>query len=175
MPPLDDELVGDLAVARLVALGRQAPRRDRVPPARGPAFTTAERMVDWIHGDAADVGPLAEPAAPARLADRHVLVIEVADLSDRRVALDEDLPDLARRHLDRRVLAFLGDELHGRSRAPRDLSALARSQLHVMDERAERNVLQRQGVPGQDVDVGPGDDGLAHLEPDRLQDVALLA
>src|SRR5438309_10782970 len=113
-----------------------------MPSTRSLAFTAAERMVDRIHGDAADVRPLAEPAAPARLADRHVLVIEVADLPDRRVALDEDLPDLARRQLDRRVLAFLGDELHGRSGAPRDLSALARPQLHVMDEGAERNVLQ---------------------------------
>ena len=38
--------------------------------------------------------PAAGAAAPARLADRDVLVVDVADLADRREALDVDLPDL---------------------------------------------------------------------------------
>ena len=44
-----------------------------------------------------------------------------------------------------------------------------------MDLRAERDVLQRQRVPRQDVDVLPGDDRVADLQSDRLQDVTLLA
>src|SRR6478672_6596720 len=106
--------------------------------ARGLAFTTAERVVDRVHRDAADVRTLAEPAAAPGLADRDVLVIEIADLADRGEALHVDLADLARRHLDRRVVAFLGDQLHRRSGAARDLSALARSQLDVVEQRAER-------------------------------------
>src|SRR5687767_14372917 len=43
--PRHDEPVGDLAVPRLVTLGRHAPRRHRVTSAGGLAFTTAERMV----------------------------------------------------------------------------------------------------------------------------------
>src|SRR5439155_7847730 len=95
LPPLHDEFVGNRPVARLVALGRQTQRRHRMPAARGLAFTGAERMVDRIHGDTADVRPLAEPAAAAGLADRHVLVIEIADLTDRREGLHRDLADLA--------------------------------------------------------------------------------
>ena len=129
---MHDEAIRALVVARLVALGRDAPRRHRVAAARGLAFTAAERVVDRVHRDAAHVRPLPEPAAAAGLADRHVLVIEVADLADRREALDVDLADLARRHLDRRVLAFLGHHLHARSGAARDLAALARPQLHVV-------------------------------------------
>src|SRR6266851_7954708 len=75
LSPLDDELIRALAVARLVALGRQAPRRHRMASAGGLALTTAERMIDRVHRHAAHVRPLAEPAAAARLADRHVLVI----------------------------------------------------------------------------------------------------
>jgi hypothetical protein len=41
--------------------------------------------------------------------------------------------------------------------------------------RAERNVLQRQAVARQDVDVVAGDDRVADLHAERLQDVALLA
>src|SRR5690348_13263259 len=103
------------------------------------AFTAAERMVDRVHRHAADVRTLTEPAAAAGLADRDVLVIEVADLADRGEALHVDLADLARRHLDRRVLAFLGDQLHRRSGAARDLPALARLQLDVVQQRAERD------------------------------------
>ena len=165
----------DLAVARLVALGRQAPRRHRMAAARGLAFAAAERMVDRVHRDAAHVRTLAHPAAASRLADRHVLVIDVADLADRREALHADLANLARRHLDRRVVAFLGDQLHGRSGAARDLPALARPELDVVQQRAERNVLQRQRVARQDVDRLAGDDRVAHLQAVRLQDVALLA
>src|SRR5262245_12612805 len=94
--------------------------------AGGLAFTAAERMIDRVHRHAADVRPLAEPPAAARLADRHVLVIEVADLTDGGETLHVDLANLARRHLDRGVLAFLGDQLHRRPGAARDLPALAR-------------------------------------------------
>src|SRR5262245_50401560 len=85
---LNDEAIRALAVARLVALGRHAPRRHRVTAARRLAFAAAERVVDGVHRDAADVRPDAEPAAAARLADRHVLVIEIAGLAGRRGALD---------------------------------------------------------------------------------------
>src|SRR3712207_9136173 len=65
LPPIDDELVGRLVVARLVALGRLAPRRHGVAAAGGLAFTAAERVVHRVHRHAAHVRPLAEPAAPA--------------------------------------------------------------------------------------------------------------
>src|SRR5947208_1701143 len=88
LAPLHDELIRRLAVARLVALGRQPPRRHRMPAARGFAFAAAKRMIDRVHRHAAGMGTLVEPPAASGFANRHVLVIEVADLSDRREALD---------------------------------------------------------------------------------------
>src|SRR6478672_8514634 len=143
LPPLYDEAIGRLPIAGLVTLGRLAPRRYRVPAASALAFTAAERVVDGVHRDAAHVRPLAHPPAPAGLADRDVLVVDVADLADRGEALDVDLADLARRHLHRGVVAFLGDELHRRPGAARNLSALARLQFHVVELRAEGDVLDR--------------------------------
>src|SRR5207249_10099301 len=112
--------------------------------AGGLALTAAERMIHRVHRHTAHVRTLTEPAAAARFADRHVLVIEVANLTDRREALHADLADLAGGHLHRSVLAFLRDELHGRPGAARDLSTLARPELHVVQLGAERNVLERQ-------------------------------
>src|ERR1043165_8098680 len=87
LSPLNDELVRRLAITCLVPLGRQAPRRYRMPAAGRLALAAAERMVDRIHRHAAHVGALPQPAAAARLSDGHVLVIEVADLPDRGEAL----------------------------------------------------------------------------------------
>src|SRR5258705_8456576 len=61
-PSLDDEAVRVLAAARLVALGRLAPRRHRVAAAGRLALAAAERVVHRVHRDAADVRTLAEPA-----------------------------------------------------------------------------------------------------------------
>src|SRR5436190_11189277 len=174
LPTLHDEAVRVLAVPRLVALGRLAPRRHRVTAARGLALAAAERVIHRVHRHAAHVWTLTEPAAPPSLADRNVLVIEVAHLADRGHALDEHLADFARGQLHRRVFAFARHQLHRRAGTARHLTALARPQLHVVDHGAEGNVLQRQAVARQNVHGVAGHDGVADLQSHRMQDVALL-
>src|SRR5579875_1932997 len=49
--PADDQLVRPLVDARLVALGRLAPRRDRMTAARGPTLATTMRVIDRVHDD----------------------------------------------------------------------------------------------------------------------------
>ena len=55
VPTTDDEPVRRLVLAGLRTAGFLAPRRDRVTAARGLAFTAAVRVVDRVHGDAANV------------------------------------------------------------------------------------------------------------------------
>src|SRR3979409_1930968 len=62
----ENESVGRLVRTRLLALGRLAPRRDRVTAARGAAFAAAVRMVDRGHDDAAGMRAPPEPAGAAR-------------------------------------------------------------------------------------------------------------
>src|SRR4051812_47539653 len=78
----DDELVGRLVRARLVALGRHAPRRAGMTAARAAPFATAHGVVDGVHGDAAVVRALAHPPHAAGLAPLDVGVVGVADLAD---------------------------------------------------------------------------------------------
>src|SRR5947209_1369968 len=73
----DDELVRRLVRTSLAALGRLAPRGDRVAAARGLAFTTAVRVIDRVHGHAAHVGALALVAVAAGLAHDLVHVVGV--------------------------------------------------------------------------------------------------
>ena len=173
--PFDDEPIRILPATGLEPLRRLAPRRYRVAPARRLALAAAMWMIHRIHHDAAHVWLPTEPTAPTRLAERNVFMIQVTDLADRRHAPDVNLANLARGHLDRRVLAFTGNELNRRPGAARDLPALAWAQLHVVDLGAQRDVLEGQAVARQDVNAVAGDDRIADLDAQRLQDVPLLA
>src|SRR3546814_2900028 len=86
-----------LVVAGLVALGRHAPRGDRMRVAlAGLGLTTTVRMVDRVHGRAADGRLDAAPAAGAGLAQLLEVVLDVADLADGGAALGRHPAHLAR-------------------------------------------------------------------------------
>src|SRR5215472_3410554 len=96
-PTAHNECIRTLIVARLVSARRLAPRGHRMAPAGGLSFAAAMRMVDRVHRNTAVMRALAHPARPAGLTDRHVLVIDVANLSDRRQTIEQHLARLARR------------------------------------------------------------------------------
>src|SRR5205085_2770668 len=100
-----DHLRGALVLARLVAARRLAPGRDGVASARSLALAAAVRVIHRVHRHAADVRAYAVPARAPGLAVGDVLVLDVADLTDGRVADDGHAPYLARRHAHLRVVA----------------------------------------------------------------------
>src|SRR5215831_2685582 len=102
----DDHLVGLLALLAGATLGL-APRRHRMATARALALTTAEGVVDRVHGHAADVRALALPPVAAGLAHLHQRCLGVADRADRGAAVDGHAAHLAGREPQRRELTFL--------------------------------------------------------------------
>src|SRR5438477_99846 len=62
-----------------------------------------------------------------------------------------------------------------RSGAPAELAAPPLAQLDIVNHGAERNVRERQAVPGFDVGARAGLDAVAHRDADGCQDVALLS
>src|SRR4051812_21176167 len=143
--------------------------------ALGLALAAAVRVVDGVHRGAADGRALALPAAPPGLAPRDVLVVEVADLADGGAAGQEDATHLARGQAQHRVRAVLRNELDPRAGAAGHLAAAAGLELHVVDDRARRDVLERKRVAGLDVRARAGLDDRADLDPRRGEDVALRA
>src|ERR1043166_1625149 len=174
-PILQDHLLRALVAARLVTTRRLAPRRHRVSTTRSLAFTTTVRMVHRVHRHATNLRPQTFPTRTSGLAERNVLVLDVADLAHRRLANERHAPHFARRHTQLRVLAFLRHELRKRSGGARHLPAFAGSQFDVVNLRAERNIDQWQRVARQNVGFGAAHDRLADLESGRCDDVALLA
>ena len=82
----------------------------------------------------------------AGLAARHVHVVDIADLADRREAGLVDLANFAGGKLDQRVTGFAvaqGGLLAG---AARDLTAAARDDLDVMNRGTERDGAERERV-----------------------------
>src|SRR6267142_5349984 len=162
------------APARLVTLRRLAPWGHRVV-ALALALAPAHRVVDGVHHGAAHRRTKPLPAHAPGLADRHVLVVEVADLADGRHALEGDVAHLARGQLDGGPVALLGEQLRLRARAPAQLRAPTLLQLDVVHEGADGDVPDGQRVARQDVRLRAGHHDLVHLEAVRRDDVALLA
>src|SRR5688500_18472338 len=169
----DDLLVGLLALATGPAFGL-APGRDRVTAARGLALTTAEGVVDRVHGDAAGVRTLALPPVATGLAQLHEAGLGVAHLSHGGTAVERHPTHLRRREPQRGGRTLLGDELDGSAGAAPELATRARFELDVVDSRADRDVAQREGVAGADLGTVTALEHVADLELGRRQDVALL-
>ena len=78
---------------------------------RSPAFTTTHRVVHRVHCGTANLGTTPTVPVSASLAELHVLVVCVADATDRSHALDVDPAKLARGHEDDCVLSLTSHQL----------------------------------------------------------------
>src|SRR5207248_11151672 len=135
----------------------------------------AKRVVDRVHGHAADGRALALPPVAAGLAELDVALLGVADLAHGGPAGRVDPPDLAGRHPQLGVAALLGEQLHAGARGPGDLRAAARAQLDGVHHRAGRDEAQRQRVARLDVRPGTALHPVARGQALRADDVPLLA
>src|ERR1700760_4445012 len=72
---------------------RLAPRGHRMTSTRRFTFTTTMRGIDRVHLDAAIVRQASEPARTTGLTQRNVFMLHIADLPDRRHALERHAAD----------------------------------------------------------------------------------
>src|ERR1019366_4129274 len=90
----DNQVIGALAVTRLRTKRRESPRRLRMITLYA-AFTTTVRVIHRIHSHTTVGRTLPEPARLSSFTEGDVLVVEVADLSDGRHAIQAKLSDFA--------------------------------------------------------------------------------
>src|SRR6185295_12584044 len=153
-PSAHDEPIRALVVPSLVPACRLSPRRYRVPAAGCFTLAAAVRMINRIHRDAAHLWPAPLPSRASGLAQRNIAVLDVTDLSDRRVAIYVDPPDLAARQSKLRPIAFFRHELSRSARRANHLRAFARPQFDVVNRRAQRNRFKRKRVARNYVGLG---------------------
>src|SRR5829696_8921647 len=172
----DDVAVGLLALlASAVADRRHAPGRLRVVAQRRGALATAVRVVHRIHGGAARLRADAHVTLAAGLAHGDVLVVGVADGAHGGAALRAHEPHLARGEAQGGVVALLRHQLDAGAGGARELAAAPRLELHVVDDRTDGHVGQREGVADRDVGRGAGLHDHAHAQAVRGEDVGLRA
>src|SRR3954465_5735129 len=111
--------------------------------AGGPALSASVRMVDRVHGDAAVVGALPEPAVAASLADRDVHVVRVRHGPDagETGTMHETLLARVQAHRDV-ALGAAGDLGIGPGRAG-ESAALSELELDVVRRDPDRKVAHR--------------------------------
>ncbi|KIE43222.1 hypothetical protein SE37_11545 [Geobacter soli] len=140
---------------------------------RGTTLTTTMGVINRVHGNATNCGPASKPAGAPRFPDGHILVIDIADLSDSSHAVKQHHPHFAGRELHLGILAFFGHELGKGTGTAGKLPTLPDFQLDVMDDRAQRNGAKRKCIARLDIGIGTGNDTVTHLEIKRSKDVAL--
>ena len=107
------------------------------------ALAPAHRMIDRIHGHAAHMRTSPTPTRASRFPARHIHMIDISNLTDRRVSVFVNAANFAGRHFYKRVTAFEVVQSGLLTGAARNLSAAAGRQLDVVNVRAERNSAQR--------------------------------
>src|SRR5215204_613477 len=132
------------------SLHRLYPLRLRLYTDRGIALAATMRMVTRVHRRTADGWSPPSMPVSTGFSNNDVLVVDVADLSQGRHAVEVDQPHLSRRHPDLCVVVRLRHQLRRRSSGAAHLTALARVELDVMNLRPGRNVAQRHRVASPD-------------------------
>src|SRR5205085_9934272 len=96
--PLHNELIGSFVVSCFVAQSWLTPRSHRMI-ALDTAFASAMRMIDRVHDDATHRRANSHVPRTPGLSNRDVLVVQIADLADRRNTVDVHQPHFAGRKL----------------------------------------------------------------------------
>src|SRR5438067_4001606 len=132
----------DEAIARFVfraglkAFRELSPWTDRMMPSAATlrfSLAAAHRVIDWVHGHAAHMRTPALPARATGLAARHVHVIDIANLTDRRETCVVNPANFARRKFHQCVTGLAVAQRRLLPGATRNLSAATRRDLDVVD------------------------------------------
>src|SRR6185369_8029561 len=107
---VDNHIVGPLVISGLEAACRLTPWSHRMTATRGFTFTTT-RVIDRVHRNAAVVRHAAEPTGFTRLAERHVFMLNVTHLTNRRHAFHQHLANFTGRQFEQRVFGFPRNQL----------------------------------------------------------------
>ena len=79
-------------------------------------------------------------------------MIQIANLPNRCIAFTRKLPDFTGRHAHLDISAFFSHHLSGCAGGPNKLSALSRHEFQIMNHRAFRDLMERQGI--SDLNIG---------------------
>ena len=141
--------------------------------ARAAAFTAAHGMVDRVHGNAPYLGPASQPATTTGFAQRKIFMLCIPQLPDGGNTVQQDHANLTGWQLDQCIAIFLGHQLGVGAGAANNLTALAATQLYVVNLGTQRDIAQGQSIARLDVRFRPGLDHIVYFKVQRCKNIAL--
>jgi hypothetical protein len=117
-----------------------------MPPATAAALTTAKRMGHRIFCRSTNMRPSTAMPHSARFAPPQILVIGVADLTNRRSTMGSNFPHFAGRKNQNSPFVVTRNKSCRASGTTCQLATLTDVQLYIMDIHTRRDVLHRHGI-----------------------------
>jgi hypothetical protein len=115
-------------------------------PALRATFTTAMRVIDWIHRRSANVRTPAKPSLAASFSKPNRHVIGIPNFSERGSTSRRDTPNLAAWQTNLSPIRFPRNQRGIRTSTAAHSPAATRQQFDAMNIASQRDVLQRQAV-----------------------------
>src|SRR5262249_47404034 len=172
VPASNDEALGALVLAGLLAFGWEAPGRR---PMLAALCTATVRVINRVHRDAAVVRHAALPALTTGLSDRGVHIVWIGHCTDRRhaAAVHEALFRGVEAQND--VILVAADDLRVAASRARDLPTLSDLDLDIVDYGSDRDIRDRHRVARLHVRVLGCDYRITNSQALRRQDVGEFA
>ncbi len=146
-----------------------------MPSSRRFPFSSAHGMIDGIHGYSPDLGTLPKPTVSSRFADTDIFMFDIAQLTNRSLTGKEDLSDFPGRKAYLRISTLLGHQLTVRTGTADNLPSPTDLKFYVMNKRAQRDILEGNGVTRFDIGLLTADDHIAQNYFIRGEDIPFLA
>ena len=132
-------------------------------------------VIVGVHDGTANGGTEAHVTGTACFTELDVDGVDIAYLTDGCLAAEGDEADFAAGKTYLSVLILLSKELSGITCAAYELCALAGEQLNAVNHGADGDVAEGQSIADLDIGALAGNNGLADLEAEGSDDVALFA
>ena len=140
----------------------------------GAAFTTTHWVIHRVHRNTTNAWATSKPAIAASLAQALVLVLVIADLTDRCTAPTVEVTDFTGRKFDCSAVAINGYQLSGLTSGTCDLCAAARVELDGVDLGCRWDHCEWHAVARLELDtLVDVEQHVTHLNTTWCQDVAL--
>ena len=134
---------------------------------RALAFTSTHRMIDRVHGNAANTGPFTEPPGATGFTELAAFILAISDLSNTGTAALMKLAHFTGRQPDEHISALFRHQLRGCPGTPDKLTTFADLHFDVVDNGTKRNIDQGKAISRLNIHTVSCHDGVADIDTIR--------
>ncbi|OGR18491.1 MAG: hypothetical protein A2X81_18145 [Desulfobacterales bacterium GWB2_56_26] len=131
-------------------------------------------MINGIHCNSTNMGPISHPPVPSCFAEFLALVLTIPHLPYAGPTVAVEFSNLSRWQTNEYIATFFGHKLCSDTGAAYQLRTLAYFHFNVVNDSTERNVDKRQAVAWLNIHIVSSNNGIADRYSIRRQNISLL-